>query len=115
MQGTSGLRIRDDQYGHASECSASRIRRRSRQHPTEASALGGPMKDRLYRDGLRNAASSQLQELILLLLLLLRVPCLLLLRDRDLVACDVVVCDWPGRRGYIVKHAYIDLVETGRF
>ena len=34
---------------HANKCSASRIRRRSRQHPTEASALGGPMKDRLRR------------------------------------------------------------------
>jgi hypothetical protein len=34
--------------GHANKCSASRIRRRSRQHGAEASALGGPMKDRLW-------------------------------------------------------------------
>ena len=38
--------------GHANKCGASRIRRRSRTHLAEASALGGPMKDRLYRDGL---------------------------------------------------------------
>ena len=34
---------------HASKCSASRIRRRSRQHLIESYALGGPMKDRLRR------------------------------------------------------------------
>ena len=33
--------------GHANKCSAPRIRRRSSQHLAEASALGGPMKDRL--------------------------------------------------------------------
>jgi len=49
VQGTSCLRIRVGQRGHASECGAPRIRRRSHQHPTEASALGGPMKDRLRR------------------------------------------------------------------
>ena len=49
VQGTSGLRIRVGQRGQENKCSASRIRRRSRQHPTEASALGGPMKDRLRR------------------------------------------------------------------
>ena len=37
--------------GHANKCSASRIRRGSRTHLAEASAHGGPMKDRLYRDG----------------------------------------------------------------
>ena len=37
--------------GHANKCSASRIRRGSRTHLAEASALGGPRKDRLYRDG----------------------------------------------------------------
>ncbi len=47
VQGTSGLRIRVGQPGHARECSASRIRRRSHEHPTEASALRVPMKDRL--------------------------------------------------------------------
>ena len=35
--------------GHANKSSASRIRRRSRQHLPEAPALGGPMKDRLRR------------------------------------------------------------------
>jgi len=35
--------------GHANKSSASRIRRRSRQHLAEAPALGGPMKDRLRR------------------------------------------------------------------
>ena len=49
VQGTSGLRIRVGQRGHASECGAPRIRRRSHQHLAEASALGGPMKDRLRR------------------------------------------------------------------
>jgi hypothetical protein len=38
--------------GHANKSSASRIRRRSRRHLAEASALDGPMKDRLDRDGL---------------------------------------------------------------
>ena len=51
-QGTPSLRIRVGQRGHANKCGAPRIRRRSRQHYTEASALGGPMKNRLYRDGL---------------------------------------------------------------
>jgi hypothetical protein len=51
-QGTSGLRIRVGQQGHANKCGAPRIRRRSRQHLAKAQALGGPMKDRLYRDGL---------------------------------------------------------------
>ena len=46
-QGTSGLRIRVGQPGHASKCSASRIRPHSHEHPTEASALDGPKKDRL--------------------------------------------------------------------
>jgi hypothetical protein len=35
--------------GHANKSSASRIRRRSRQHLAEASKLDGPMKDRLWR------------------------------------------------------------------
>jgi hypothetical protein len=47
VQGTSGLRIRAGQPGHASKCSASRIRRRSHEHPTELYAIGGQMKDRL--------------------------------------------------------------------
>ncbi len=54
-QGTPSLRIRVGQRGqpgNANKCSASRIRRRSRQHRAQTSALGGPMKDRLYRDGL---------------------------------------------------------------
>ena len=49
VQGTPSLRIRVGQRGHASECGAPRIRRRSHQHLAEASALGGPMKDRLRR------------------------------------------------------------------
>ena len=35
--------------GHTNKSSASRIRRRSRQHLAEASELDGPMKDRLWR------------------------------------------------------------------
>jgi hypothetical protein len=48
-QGTSSLRIRDGRQGHANESSASRIRRRSRQHPAEAFVLGGPANGRLRR------------------------------------------------------------------
>ncbi len=46
-QGTTGLRIRVGQQGHASKSSAPWIRRRSRQHLAEAYVLGGPMKDQL--------------------------------------------------------------------
>ena len=48
-QGTYGLRIRIGQQGHAIKSSASRIRRRSRQHLAEVYALGGATKDRLCR------------------------------------------------------------------
>ena len=34
---------------HAGKCGALRIRRRSRTHLAESDALGGPMKDRLWR------------------------------------------------------------------
>ena len=49
MQGAPSVRIGVGQRGHASKSSASRIRRRSRQHLIESYALGGPMKDRLRR------------------------------------------------------------------
>ena len=53
-QGTPSLRIRVGQRGqgtsdYANKCSASRIRRRSRQHRAQASALRGPRNDRLQR------------------------------------------------------------------
>ncbi len=50
VQGTSGLRIRVGQLGLANKSIASRIRRRSRTHHTQAHALPvGAMKDRLRR------------------------------------------------------------------
>ena len=50
VQGAPSLRIRVGQRGqHASKSRTSRIRRRSGQHLTDVSALGGPMMDRLYR------------------------------------------------------------------
>ena len=43
------LQATGSETGRANKCGASRIRRRSRTHLAESDALGGPMKDRLWR------------------------------------------------------------------
>ena len=48
VQGTPSRRIRVGQRGQAHE-QVRRIRRRSRTHLAESDALGGPMKERLWR------------------------------------------------------------------